>query len=508
MKKIFSKLPTLICVFSVICGYSQKSQKIKLEHANSLEGNPKLGKDVKLLKGAVHFSQDNVQMYCDSAILYPNNTIDAYGNVHIQQGDTLNLYGDVLKYNGNVKKAEFQKKIRLSDREMTLTTDILFYDLKTNVANYSGGGKIISKENNLSSEYGYYHADSKAFSFKKNVTLTNPEYVMNCDTLLYNTHSKVTYFLGPTKIKSKENLIYCENGWYDTNKGISRYSRNAYILTNEQKLKGDSLFYDKKNGYGKAMRNVNIIDTAQNIVISGNLAEYFENKDLSVVTGEALLTQVYGKDTLYLHADTLMASVERNKKKENESTETTRILLAYHHVKFFKSDFQGKCDSLSYSYRDSIMRLYKEPVLWSDNNQLTAEKAELKTGNGQLQTMNLINTAFIISEEDTVRYNQIKGATMHGFFKDNKLYKIRVEGNGQTIYYSKDKEKLVGVNKADCSDILIYMRENKVDKISFINQPDATLFPIDELAPNELKLKDFIWKGNERPLTMKDIFVW
>ncbi len=502
----------LICLFNVICSYSQKVNKIKLEHANSLEGNPKLGKDVKLLKGAVHFSQDNMQMYCDSALLYPNNSLDAFGNVHIHQGDTLQMYGDILKYNGNTRKAELQKNIRLSDKDMTLTTNSLFYDLKTNVASYSGGGKIISKETNLSSEYGYYHSVSKDFSFKKNVVLTQPQYVMNCDTLLYNTHSKIAYFLGPTTIKSSKNLVYCENGWYDTHKDISRFSRNAYILTPQQKLQGDSLFYDRKKGYGKAIRHVRIIDTTQNIIITGNQAEYFENEDVSVITGRALLNQISDKDTLFLHADTLKTSLEISHaseilNQEQKDTVQHRILFAYHHVKFFKHDLQGKCDSLSYSYRDSIMKLYKEPVLWSDKNQLTAEKIELKTGKGQLQTMGLINTAFIISEEDTLRYNQIKGKNMYGFFKDNKLHKIRVEGNGQTIYYAKDKEKLVGVNKADCSDILIYIKEKELNKIVFINKPDATLFPISELSPSELLLKDFIWKGKERPLTVNDIFV-
>ncbi len=512
---ILKKPLLLICITLASASFSQK--QIKLEGASSLEGNPRLGKNVKLLKGNVHFSHDKVHMYCDSAILYPNNTVDAYGNVHIQQGDTLNLYGEALKYNGNTRKAEVQKNIRLSDKDMTLTTDMLFYDLKAKVANYSNGGTIVSKNNNLTSQYGYYHSDSKMFSFKKNVVLTNPEYIMTCDTLLYNTRSKVAYFLGPTIIKSSQNKIYCENGWYDTNKDVSQYSRNAYILTREQKLFGDSLYYDRKKGYGKAMRNVSVTDSAQNLTISGNVAEYFEKKDVSVVTGNALFRQVYDKDTLYLHADTLKATSEKNKlsssvnwenKEGIKDTTVHRIMFAYHKVKFYKKDLQGKCDSLVYTYRDSVMRLFRDPVLWSEKNQLTAERIEIKTGKGKIESMDLTNSAFIISQEDTLRYNQIKGKTMHGFFADNKLHKIKVEGNGQTIYYAKDKNKMIGVNKADCSDLLIQLKENEVEKITFITKPDATLFPVNELSPNELRLKDFTWKGKDRPLQKKDIFTW
>jgi hypothetical protein len=112
---------------------------------------------------------------------------------------------------------------------------------------------------------------------------------------------------------------------------------------------------------------------------------------------------------------------------------------------------------------------------------------------------------FIISQEDSVRYNQIKGKKMTGYFTDNKLRKIFVEGNGQTLYYARSENKLIGINRADCSKLMIWVNEEKVESISFYYQPDAQLYPPGDLSPSEALLKDFIWRGIERPLKIQDI---
>ena len=497
---------SFLLFFFTATSFSQKVKKIQLKHANSLEYDEKLGKKVKRLIGNVSFEHEGVWMFCDSAFFYPDNSLQAFGNVQIKQGDSITMFGDLLKYNGNNKQAEIQKNIRLNDKEMMLTTDRLNYNMNSSVATYTDKGKIISKDNILTSQIGYYNSRSKEFTFKKDVVLQNPQYTMNCDTLRYNTFSKTAYFSGPTTIRSTENLIYCEDGFYDTNKDLSQFGKNSYILTKEQKLKGDQIYYDRKNGFGRAINNVEIIDSLQNITIKGNYAEHFEVSDKSVVTGNALFMQKYDKDTLFLHADTLKAIGKQTDKKTIPDSNNTNILLAYHNVKFFKTDMQGKTDSLAYSFSDSVMRLYKEPVLWSDKNQLTADHIEIRTSNGKLSTMEMQNTAFVASQEDSAAFNQIKGKNMKGFFKENKLYKIFVAGNGQTIYYAKEKNKSIGVNRTDCSDIIIFLKDNQIDKISFLNKPDATMYPMGELSPKDLIFKDFKWQQEYRPLTKKDIF--
>ncbi len=503
MKKSFLYL---IFLFS-ISAFSQE-KKIELLHANSLEFDPRIGKDAKRLLGNVALKHENATLYCDSAYLYPNNSMDAFSNVRIQQGDSVNIYGQFLKYNGNTRIAEIQKNVRYVQGSTTLTTELLFYDMKLSLANYPNGGTIVSKENTLTSQFGYFNPKKKSYSFKKNVVLTNPQYTINCDTLNYNSAASTAYFLGPTQIKSATTFIYCESGWYNTTKDIGMFKKNAYILSKEQKMNGDSIYFDKAKEFGRAMGNVSINDTSQHVIVSGDLAIRYGKSETATVTGHAVLKQYYDDDTLFLHADTLRAVDEHPIKKnhEKDTSVTWRKLYAYHHVRFFKEDMQGKCDSLIYFSKDSLMRLFKDPVLWSEKNQLTSEKMEIKIANGEIKNMFLNKLAFIISKEDSVKYNQIKGKQMTGYFKKNKLSKIHVEGNGQTIYFAKDKEKLIGVNKAECSNLLIYVKENEVQKITFLKKPDATLFPMSDFSPSEFKLKDFTWRETERPLSYEDIF--
>ena len=491
---------TLIVVLISFQSFAQKPTKIELVNANSLEFDERLGADVRRLIGNVVFKHEETLMYCDSAYLFAEqNKLIAFSNIRITKGDTLTLTGNKLEYNGNTSYAQLFGNIRMSDSKMVLTTERLDYDLKTETANYVSGGKIVDQENTLTSNYGRYDAKSKMFSFSNDVVLTNPRYIMRSDTLQYNTVTKIAFFYGPTTITSSTNFIYCERGWYNTTNETSKFYDNSYLRSEEQYLSGDTLTYNRKTGVGKAFGNIEIRDTVQNLIINGAYAEYHEKRDWSIVTGKALLTMIFTQDSLFLHADTLEAALD--------TTGQHRILNAYHKVKFYKSDLQGSCDSLTYSYADSTARFFKDPVLWSGDNQLTAEHMTMQQGNGEIQKINLINDAFIVSREDTLRYNQIKGKNMTGYFKESKLYRIEVEGNGQTIYYAKNKkEERIGVNRADSSDLLIFVKENQVESITLIESPNATLYPLNELSYSSLILKGFKWLEEKRPGSKDEIF--
>ena len=510
--------------------YSQK--QVEIVHAGSLKFDKNLGNGAKRLIGDVEFKQENTHMFCDSAYFYENNSLDAFGHVHINQNDSINMFGELLNYDGNSKKAVISKNVVVDKGDMHLTTEVLNYDMGTSVGSYSTPAKIINKENVLTSDQGYYFAKKNELTFKKNVVLTNPQFVMNSDTMRYNTTSKITYFLGPSTIKSKENLIYCEDGWYDTQKDLSRFSKNAYILTKEQKMYGDSFYYNRKKGIGRAVKNVNVIDTVHKIDINGDYAIHDEFSNTSIVTGHAILTQRFDKDTLYVHADTLKAIGAKDSARSNaikqtnpkgkkevsapksdkqiavDTSKNNQTLFAYHRVKFFKKDLQGKCDSLAYKLSDSTMRLFGTPTLWSEENQLTADSMNFIIGKKSIKSMYLKGNSFIVSKEDSLRFNQIRGKEMKGYFKNDTLYLVHVEGNGQTIYYVKDKDVIKAVNRADCSDLNVYLKNNKIKNLVFITKPDATLYPLEQIDVKELKLKDFTWREQDRPLKVMDIFTW
>jgi lipopolysaccharide export system protein LptA len=338
------------------------------------------------------------------------------------------------------------------------------------------------------------------FYFRKNVKLINPDYTMDCDSLQYNTTTETAYFTGPTWIRSEENTIYCENGFYNTKKDNSEFGKNAKINSKGQEIMGDEIRYDRKKRIGKARKNVSIKDSVNQVILTGNYADYFEKEQVVLMTDSAAMQKIFGKDTLYLHGDTLRSVADTIAKK--------RTFYAFHHVRFFKKDFQGKCDSLTYSEKDSLMRLFGNPILWNEANQLLGDSVYIQLANNELNTLYLKNAAFIISEVDSLNYNQIKGRDITGQFVNSELKKVFVKGNGQSIYFASDeKGKYIGINRADCSDMLIYLDSNEVSKITFLKKPDAKLIPVNKLSPKELQLRGFKWFGALRPRKKEDIFL-
>ncbi len=481
---------------------AQKIERIEILRAEALVSDFKDGKEAQKLVGDVQFRHKNALMYCDSAYMFRDiNSIEAYGSVRINQGDSINLYGDYLHYDGNTQIANVTgDSVKLISNEFILTTDRLIYDRAANVASYYTGGVIVSKtdSNRLRSERGFYYSFRKRFDFKDSVVLTNPDFVMESDTLVYFTDTEIVNFLGPTTIKGDSNLIYCEVGWYKTIEDQSKYFDHAYLISETRKLSGDTLYYDRNLGYGEAIGNIKIVDTLEEMTITGQYGEMFELKDSAVVTIEPLMIKDLDGDTIFLHADTFKIY----------QADSNKYMLAYHDVRIFKNDLQAICDSVAYVLNDSTIQLIRDPILWSEENEMSADSIDLVLKNDQLHSMHMRPNAFIVSQVDSIRYNQIKGDKMIGFFKDKKLKKIRVYGSGQTIYFGQDDEgKFIGVNWAESSDIEITMEEQEIKSITFISEADASMYPMGELDPKtELRFKGFQWRVEKRPLSKEDLF--
>ena len=485
--------------------FAQKPTKVKLIRANDLKYDKKLGEKVQRLIGDVVLKHDSTYLYCDSAYLYElTNSFDGFGNVRIKASDTLNIYSDLLNYDGNTKMAELHNNVRLIDTRATLYTEHLWYNRLTKIAYYLTGGKIVDSSNILTSRKGYYYTELKEAYFKDSVVLVNPQYTMNTDTMLYHTETEVSFFLGPTTITSDDNLIYCENGWYDTQNDKSQFNQNAYFISKEQKLVGDSLYYDRLSDFGQAFKNVILTDTVQNMQIYGHYGEFRRNDGYSYVTDSAMAVMIDKNDSLFMHADTLWIQFD--------SAQNVEYMFAYYRTKFFRKDMQGMCDSLIYNFADSTIFLFNDPVLWSDENQLTADSIWIAMANKQIDSLALINSSFIISMDDTISrstFNQIKGKIMVGHFKNNKMVKVQIFGNAESIFYVREEDGgLMGINKTSSSDMNIYLKDNEVQVITPIISVDAHMFPPDGLSEEERKLKNFIWIEGKRPLSKKDIFIW
>ncbi len=454
------------------------------------------------LIGNVRFEHGGAVMYCDSAYYYgqPRKSLEAFSRVHLVQGDSIDCYGDYLFYDENTKLAEIRRNVKLFGRNTELYTSELDYNVGTSTGYYTRHADIISGDNKLKSREGYYYSRQEMYYFIDSVVLQNPDYTIFSDTLRYYTGTSVAYFYGPTEIIGDSLYIYCEDGWYNTQTDISMLKQNTLVKNKKQTIRGDSLYYERLSGYGKGYDNIELFDEEQNILLRGNRAIVHQQHDSALLTDNAQFIYITGdNDSVFVHADTLRATPD---------SAGNRQLRAFYGVRLYKSDLQGMCDSLFYSTSDSILRLFREPVLWSGENQLSAEYIEIWTKNRQIDQVHMQQLAFMISMVDSGKYNQIKGKNMTGFFRNNEPYKIVVKGNGQTVYYVKDdkENELMGVNVAQSSDLTIFLKDKKPENIRFYVKPSGTTYPL-LMAPEEvLILKDFKWVDHLRPKSKWDIF--
>ncbi|MES2566767.1 MAG: OstA-like protein [Bacteroidota bacterium] len=476
---------------------------INIRHAKRLVYDSSIGVDARRLIGDVECEHDGAVMRCDSAYLYSDKKLEAFGHISIIKGDSIFVYGDSLRYDAATKLANLKGHVKCIEKDMTLTTNTLIYDIGNAVASYYNGGTIVNKENTLISKNGHYYSSTKEMAFHYDVILTNPDLKMNGDTLRYNTDNKTAYFIGPSIITSKENYIYCENGWYDTENDISRFSKNAKIVNDNQVLLGDSVYYNRKRGYARATKNVRIIDTtaANQVLITGNYAEHYEKGNKAIVTGNAVFSKVVEKDTLFMAADTLSYS-------QPDSLHT--FVRAFRHVKIYKKDLQGMCDSLTYYMHDSLMTMYNSPILWTNNGQVTSKLIKVTVGQTSIKYFELVNNAIVIQKVDSLddhKFNQIEGRRIEGFFAKDSIRKLNVIGNAQIIYYVKQKTNYKGVNQTICSDLTVWFNSDGVDRATFRNKPESTVFPLENIKDEEMRLKHFVWFENKRPKKKSDILL-
>ncbi len=499
-KHICTFLLLLTVLWASVDAYGQGRTHIQVLHADAYNFNARLGKNVQRLIGHVKLKQDSTLFFSDSAFLNDKKrNFDAFGRVHINVNDTLNLYGDRLHYNGKKRIAELFGHVILQDEKARLTTDHLVYNRITRIAHYDLGGIIHSDSNILKSKRAIYNTRSKIFHFQKEVVLTNPDQVTRADTLIYNTNNKTAYFRGPTIIKGSQSVIRCVKGWYDTENDFSKLLKRPVIESNGQQLMADSLEYNNHTTFGRAFGRIRITDTIHSVIVEGHVGEMWDNEGKTYVTDSAIAITYSEGDSLFIHADTLWVYFNRGRK--------VKKMLAYHGVRFYRDDLQGKCDSLSYVMSDSSLNLYTLPVLWSGKNQLTADSMQISIGGNHIDSLNMNNRAFIISRDSMTSFNQISGRMMTGYFNHNKIYKMNVDGNAQSIYWVRDdKKRLIGINKAEASSMVIRISNNEISAINYREKPNEKMIPEKELTKSERYLKGFQWLEKLRPFSKFDIF--
>lgn len=498
----------------VIPGADRYQQgKVFLEHADtwSYLEQPGVAPDsqYQVLTGNVVFRKNDMFMYCDSAHFYEAaNSFDAFSNVRMEQGDTLFVYADELEYSGSDEMAVLYaypgKKVRLINRDVKLSTDVFNYDLASNIGFYNVGGVLDDAVNRLRSLEGEYHPDTKYAYFYYNVDLEAPNgndtLRMYTDSLVYNTGTHLCELIARTRIVSADGEILSSSGTYNTLTGLADLYRRSLVITNQgNTLTGDTLFYDRNRGIGEAFGNMVLTDSARKSSLHGEYGWYNELSDSAFVTGMALAKEYSGADTLYLHGDTIYAYAD---------TDSSRVMNVYRNVRFFRSDMQGICDSLSSTERDSMMRMYHHPVVWSGSRQVFGNIIEVHVNDSTVDWARLPEFGFTAEHIAEDCYQQMSASEMTTWFNDSTISRLYAEGNVMLIMFPMESDSTY--NKyayVESSEMDAYFRDNDIESVHFRPATTGKVTPLYLAKRNSYFLQRFAWYEDMRPVSPEDVFV-
>ncbi len=517
LKNLFLILTFCLSVF----GFAQEKQKITIEYAGIAASDPEIEDGALVFlrdeSQQVHFIHKGVNMWCDKAIYYEDQDyIEAFSNVNMKQGDSINMVAKYVEYSGKTELAFAQGDVVLTEPQSVLTTDKLYFDRTRQLAYYNTNGEVVrDSSGTITSQIGRYYMNAKKYQFTKDVVLVNPDYTLNTDRLDFFPDNGHAYLYGPSTIVGETSEVYCERGFYDTNNDIGYFQRNAKIDYESRTVEGDSLFFDRNRSFASATNNITVTDTINNSIVRGHYAEVWRDKDSLFITKRALAITVQEKDSVYLHADTLMVT----------GKEDNRITRAFYNARLYKSDLAGKADSIHVNHQTGLTQfinldrfsstdafaIARKPVLWNIDNQMTGDTihliSDVKTE--KLDSLKVFNNAFLVSK-DTISedgYNQIKGQRLIGLFRENELYNVDIIKNAETIRYMRnDKNELIGIQKSKSGSINIQIVEKAIEEVRFINQIDGNIFPESEFPKSGRRLRGFDWRGEERPISVEDLF--
>lgn len=488
-------------------GRKAKDERVYLIHADVLHYDQYRNPDAQILNGKVEFHHQGAKLYCDSAYFYEeSNSFEAFGHVKMLQGDTLSLTSEYAYYDGNEQMAEARRNVVLKHRKQTtLYTDSLNYDRLYNIGYFFEGGKMVDRGTVLTSDWGEYNTETRQAVFNYDVRLKDKKNYMTSDTLYYDTNSSWAHVVGPSNITSGNSHIYTEDGFYNSRTEQSKLFGRSVMDDNGRTMVGDSVFHNSKTGVSEAYNNVVYVDTVNKNKLTGDYCEYDDNRGYAMATRRAVAIDFSQKDSLYMHADTFKIYTF------NINTDSVyRKIHAYNKVRAYRMDVQAVCDSLVYDTKDSCMTMYRDPIVWNDNQQLLGEMIKVYMKDSTINRAHVIGQALSVEQmKDSVHYNQVTSKEMIAYFDKGEVYETDANDNVQIVYYPIDDSdsSLIGLNYTETSKLRMFLEKRKMKKI-WMPKAEGTLYPMSQIPPDKKFLPNYAWFDYVRPIDKDDIFNW
>lgn len=499
--------------------------RVFLERADLLKKNP--DDSFMILQGDVVFTKGPMIMRCDSAHYFADSeSMNAFGNVSMEQGDTLFVYADELNYNGITEIATLYadpgKKVRLINRDVTLSTDVFVYDLGIDLGYYEVGGTLTDPSNTLTSRYGEYAPSTKEANFYTDVHLnsrnTTDTLDIYTDTLYYNTLTHIAELNAPSEVINARGIIYTSQGVYDTDSNrTTLYNRSTVVTRQGQTLTADTIYYDRTAGYAEAFGAMVLTDSAHKAEVRGDYGFYNELADSSFTTGRATMLEYSQGDTLWLHGryiqtfnlyDSIMHDADTIAgTPAYTSVDTNRVAVLYPRVRFYRSDMQGVCDSMRFTGIDTMLRMFVHPVVWNEDQQIFGNIIALHLNDSTIERADLPDQGFTAQHIEGEHYNQISGKEMTARFENGQIRRLDISGNVEIILYPEDADSTISkIVNAESSFLTAYFRGRTTEYIKLWPETTGQATPLFLAKKSIYYLPKFKWYGDMRPLSPADIY--
>lgn len=493
---------------------------VKIIHADEIKKDPLKYDGNQFLTGNVQVEHQGSILTADEVIIYKEeNFVKAIGNTRLQNTDGSVITAGEMEYDGNTQKGVARKNVILTDPKQTIKTDIMYYDRVSNQAYFNTGGTISDGQNVMYTKTATYFLDTKMIDFVGNVKIDSPDYIVEGVNIKQNQNTKVAEFFGPTTITNRtnpKNRVYTERGTYKMNTKEAYLNKNSKIFYNDKILTGDDMYYNQLSGFGKATGNVTLDDPLERRYIKGGYGEIYEKKDSAMMTKSPYAVKILEKDSIYFASEKI---ISYQKPDSLDATKKKSFLRAFRKGRFYKSNAQGRADSIAFNETDGILHMYTEPILWSGEKQVTGDKIEayFNTETENIDSLKVLGNAFAISKVDSLtrkdEFNQVKGKLMTVYYQDNNIKEAKVIGNAQSIVYvddenqqTKQKER-IGITLSSCGIIGALFEEKALQIVSCSIGATSDTYPMSMLEPSKRKFPDFNWNTKDRIRKWQDILV-
>ena len=493
------------------------------------------------MKGAVQIIDGANTLNTEELTYNIKTKIGKYYKGGTLQNEETTVSSETGTYNGFTQLTHFKTNVEVTNPKYNIVSKELTYNMKSKVVRFLAESIINTDNSTITTSSGSFDSKNSNAVFNTRTTIENEDQIIIGNKITYNDQSGNAFASGDVIVVDVKNnsKLYSDKAEYNKQSGAGKATGNVFIEQEggSKTLSSNQVDFNKKNGYYKATGKVVFIDTAQHSKLLSGVVEYNDNSKFMIATINPKLITVNDGDSLFMRADTMMTLRQKdknelkkiitsNKKTGNityaynllfadstykslDDSPEPKLIIANKNVKLFSDSMQCVSDSLSYSEADSMFRLYKNPVMWSKQQQANADTIYLKTIDNKLSEVNLlVNSLLISSSKFGNVYDQVAGNYVNAYFVNNEIDHVFVNQNAESLYYAKDdKEEYIGVNKAESSSMDVYFKDKELDHIVMHENPKGDFLPIDKLTQTDKFLGSFKLLTERKPKSKEEILI-